>query len=212
MLRSIMIYIESLLPYIGTMGDFAYLLVFVAALAESLPVIGVFLPGTFILIFLGYSSSEGFLNVWLAIFVAALGAFIGELVGYCIGRYGRSFLHEQMKWFKVAHIDAAQKYFHAHGGKSVFIGRFIGPIRSVISIVAGMSHMRASIFNFYNAIGAILWSVLYTLLGYFFGQEWRTIDLYMRDVTRGVLAIIFIIVFGYCLFIFFKKRNRKLLE
>ena len=204
-------YIESLLPYISTMGDYAYALVFVAALMESLPVIGVFLPGTVILIFLGYSSGEGYLGLPLAIFVAALGAFIGELVGFYMGRYGRHFLHGQVKWLKVAHIEAAQKYFHAHGGKSVFIGRFIGPIRSVISIVAGMSHMKTGVFNFYNALGAILWSALYMTLGYFFGQEWRTIDMYVRDVTRGILAIIFVCAVGYWIMVYFKKRNRKIL-
>lgn len=210
MLHSIMTYIESSLPYIGTMGDFAYALVFIAALIESLPVIGVFLPGTFLLVFLGYASGEGYLVLWVSIVLAALGAFVGELIGYYIGKYGRHFLHDQMKWLKIAHIDAAQKYFNAHGGKSIFIGRFIGPIRSVISIVAGMSHMKTSTFNYYNAIGALVWSGCYMTLGYFFGQEWRTIDAYMRDVTRGITVAVLVVVAGYIAIKYIKRRNEKL--
>jgi undecaprenyl-diphosphatase len=115
-----------------------------------------------------------------------------------------------MKWLKIAHIDAAQKYFNAHGGKSIFIGRFIGPIRSVISIVAGMSHMKTRVFNFYNAIGALVWAACYITLGYFFGQEWRAIDAYMRDVTRGVMVAVLVVIAGYVAIKYIKHRNKKL--
>lgn len=107
------------------------------------------------------------------IIAAALGAILGDNIGYAIGRFGgRAFILRfgRYVFIKPQHLDKADVFFARHGGKTVFFGRFTALLRLWAALLAGVNHMRWRDFLFYNAAGGILWAILYGLLGYFAGR------------------------------------------
>lgn len=197
MIEFFMKYIEAALPYIESIGPLMYLIIFAIALAEAIPVLGVATPGTALLIFFGYLASTQSVHVVPVIIVAFLGAVAGDLAGYFLGKYGAHLMEKHKKILTSAHLEAGRTFFNAHGGKSIFIARFFGPLRAIMSIIAGMSRMPFMKFNFYNVIGAIIWANLYILLGYYFGQEWRIIDAFISKFTMEAFVLLLIVVLVY---------------
>ncbi|MBU3668346.1 MAG: DedA family protein [Candidatus Taylorbacteria bacterium] len=198
MIEYIMKYIEASLPYIESLGPLVYLLVFLIALLEAVPVLGVITPGTALLIFFGYVASHGNSHLVFIIISAFLGAVSGDLLGYFLGKYGGHWMEKHEKLLTKAHFEAGKKFFDNHGGKSIFIGRFFGPLRAILSIIAGMAKMSFAKFNFYNILGAVIWVNLYVLIGFFFGHEWRKIDHFVSKFTKEVLILgVFIVIVVY---------------
>ncbi len=198
-------YIEGVLPYIEDMGPLIYVFVFAAALLEAIPVLGVVTPGTALLIFFGFVASTTSVHLSLLIVFAFLGAVSGDLLGYFLGKYGANFLSKHQKLLTDSHFEAGRKFFENHGGKSIFIGRFFGPLRAILSVVAGMAKMSFAKFNFYNIIGAIVWVHLYVLLGFYFGHEWRRIDAFVSRFTKEAFVLVVVV----CIFIYIRKKYKK---
>ncbi len=201
--------IQNILSYIEGAGPFAYFFVFLTACIESAPFVGAFTPGTALLVFFGYLVSVHTLGFFPTIVCAFLGAVVGDLIGYYMGKYGIHFLEKHKKWLSDAHISAGEKFFKDHGGKSIFIGRFFGPLRAILSVVAGMAKMPFIQFNIYNIAGAIIWVHLYILIGFFFGAEWKIIQRYVTKYTTE--AVILLIVIGIVWYIR-KKYKAEVLQ
>ncbi len=172
-----------------------YCIMFVAALGESVPVIGTFVPGSVLLLLFGFLSFEGYGSFWILLLLSFIGATMGEIIGYSLGRYGKRFLKDHKGAFKYSHLESAKGFFLRHGGKSVCFGRFIGPLRPVISIFAGASEMRFDRFFWWNTLGSLLWSFVYLTLGYFFGAHWHT--LHQWGTRIGSLLFVIAIAVGY---------------
>jgi membrane protein DedA with SNARE-associated domain len=205
MLEFFMKYIEAVLPYIESMGPLVYLFVFLIAFLEAIPVLGVITPGTALLIFFGFVASTTSIHLSLVIITAFLGAVSGDLLGYFLGKYGATFLSKHQKWLTDAHMEAGRKFFENHGGKSIFIGRFFGPLRAILSIIAGMAKMSFAKFNFYNIVGAIVWVNLYVLLGFYFGHEWRRIDAFVSRFTKEAFVLVVVV----CIFLYIRNKYKK---
>lgn len=182
-----------------------YVCAFALALLESVPVIGVFIPGTVTLLLFGVFVAKGFGALWVVVLVAVLGAFIGDSLGYLLGKYGRRFFKEHSRLLKLSHIQTGEAFFVRHGRKSVLFGRFVGPIRPIVSMVAGASHMPIDKFLFWNMSGAILWVGLYVVLGYVFGDNIQLIDRIVSDIGTGVIVLLLI---GAGFYLYFKKRAK----
>jgi undecaprenyl-diphosphatase len=157
---------------LSILGKFSWLgnwLFFLIALAECVPVAGGFFPGGTLIYFASVLAAQGYFNVWDIFIYAALGAILGDYLGYSLGRWGAPLL-ERYKIIKPETFAGAEDFFKKYGNKSILWGRFIGPIRAVVPFVAGASKMPAGPFLFWNIIGALIWSGTDTALGYFSGN------------------------------------------
>lgn len=187
---------DHLMVLIETYQSWGYWIIFLVSALESLAVIGLLMPGTTITIIFGLLASEGFFNIWLLMFLAFLGAIMGDGISYWFGSKGLKFFKDESKIIKASHFALGQKFFEKYGSKSIFLGRFIGPLRPLIPFIAGLMHMRLRTFFFWNVTSAVLWSVFYVLAGYFFGAAWRAIGVWPGRIG----AIIFIIVIGMAVY------------
>ncbi len=187
-------FLRHIIPLLATLGAWTYWLAFVASLAESLAFVGILIPGTAVVILAGFSASQHVIDpVSLMIFVT-LGAVIGDGLSYYLGTRGVKLFKEGNKLLKTSHLEKSRIFFHKHGNKSIFLARFIGPLRPFVPFLAGVSHMKISVFLFWNIVSAILWSVTYVLIGFFFGQAFRTIEIW---ITRASILVVLIIVLGF---------------
>jgi len=184
-------------------ADHLHVIAFFAALLESTPVVGTFTPGTLFLLFFGYVSSVQHINVATVVLFAMLGSIAGDILGYTLGRYAGSWLIKHKKILKIGHIEQGRAFFSKHGGKSILAGRFIGPIRPIVPLIAGSIHMNFSRFLYWNILGGFLWSTLYVTLGFFFGAYAREIE---RVVSRTGLIILGV---GAMIGVWYYMKNKK---
>jgi membrane protein DedA with SNARE-associated domain len=138
---------------------------------------GIPFPGeTMLLLASFYAGVDQQLQIPIVIACAALGAIMGDNIGYLIGRTGGRALVQRFGryiFLKPEHLDRAEKFFVRHGDKTVFFGRFISVLRAWSAFLAGVNHMPWRSFLFYNAAGGIAWAIIYGLLGYFAGRYFK---------------------------------------
>lgn len=151
----------------------------------------------------------GVLDLPQTIAVATVGAIIGDSIGYELGRHlGRPWLerHGRLVGMHGGVVTRVDALFEQHGGKAVFIGRFVGFLRAMAPFVAGTSRMPYRYFLFYNALGAALWAVAFVLLGYFLGESWTVAE---RWIGRIGLVIGLLIVGAAVLWIYRIRQRRS---
>jgi undecaprenyl-diphosphatase len=186
--------LQYLVDAVSRLGNWGYLIIFVIAVLECAAFLGLFVPGESLLLVAGFLCHRGILHVDLVILVAAAGATIGDNIGYQMGRgLGREWLEgrHRLARFANARLCEAEAFFERHGGKAVFLGRFVGYARALVPFVAGTAAMPRRTFFIYNAAGAVLWSVLVTLLGYFLGASWKLAEKWMGATSVALTAAVF---------------------
>ena len=141
-------YLSSILPAIQHLGIFGYWIVLLVSLLESLAFIGTLIPGTIVVMLAGFLSAQGYLDLGDLIWFAAIGAILGDSLSYYLGTKGTKFFHNENKFLKFSHLEKGEKFFKKHGDKSIFFGRFIGPIRPIVPFVAGLFKMNKWSFFF----------------------------------------------------------------
>ena len=203
-------YIDIFIQYLELHSEFlsAYfpILVFLSALIESVPGLGTITPGTLFFLFFGFSAYSLHLNISFMIAAATLGAIVGDVISYMLGKYGSGFLLKHKKILKISHIEEGRKFFINHGVKSIFIGRFIGPIRSVLPLIAGSLSVNFARFMFYNILSAFAWVLVYITVGYYFGSYFRQIE---NFISHTSIILTLIIVGGFVYYYYFKKNKKN---
>jgi len=166
--------------------------------AETGLLIGFFLPGDTLLFAAGFFSAQGKINIAVTLIALFLGAVLGNMLGYEIGRRGgpKAFDRPDSVFFHKENLDKAHEFFAKHGGKTVIIARFVPIVRTLTSPIAGMGRMPYAKFMTYNLIGALLWVPTMTLIGYWAGKvlgKYFNIDHYILPavlfatvVTMGI--------------------------
>jgi membrane protein DedA with SNARE-associated domain len=151
---------------------------------------GIPFPGeTMLLLASFYAGVDQHLQIPIVIACAALGAIIGDNIGYLIGRTGGRALVQRFGryiFLKPEHLDRAEKFFARHGDKTVFFGRFISVLRAWSAFLAGVNHMPWRTFLFYNAAGGIVWAIVYGLLGYFAGRYFKNNFAQVETIARTI--------------------------
>lgn len=151
-------------PYI------AYIVTFFIAFSESIAIIGLVIPGSLILIAIGTLIGSGIVNPTETIIAAIIGAICGDFISFWIGHHYSKHLHRMWPFKRWPQLLAkGEAFFKKHGGKGVFLGRFVGPIRPITPIVAGMMKMPLFIFSIVDISSAILWAIAYMLPGIILG-------------------------------------------
>jgi membrane protein DedA with SNARE-associated domain len=159
----------SLAAIISVSSKLGYLLPAVIGL-ESM---GVPSPGETALVLAAILASQGKLQIWLVIVIGVASAIIGDNVGYLLGRkVGREVLECKgpFREHRRSAIAAGDRFFARHGGKAVFLGRWIALIRVATAWLAGINEMPFPHFFFWNALGGITWGITFGLVGYFGGH------------------------------------------
>lgn len=166
-------------------GTTTYAILWAIVFCETGLVLTPFLPGDSLLFAAGAFAGMGRLNIgWLfAVFLTS--AILGDAVNYLAGsRVG--FWALEKKLIKKEYITKTEAFYDKYGGKTVVLARFVPIIRTFAPFVAGLARMEYSKFSFYNIFGAVLWSVLFTGGGYFFGN----LPFVQHNFTLVVLAIV----------------------
>jgi undecaprenyl-diphosphatase len=178
------------------LGHWGYWVIFLGAMLESAAFLGVLVPGESLVLVAGFIAAQGLLDLGDLIWVVAIGATLGDSIGYELGRLlGRPWLlrYGRRVGVKPARLDQVDAFFVRHGGKSVFLGRFVGFARALVPFIAGSSRMSYRLFLPYNALGAVLWSVAVVLLGYLLGASWQLAARWMgraSAILGGLLLFI----------------------
>src|SRR6202047_4152745 len=157
---------QPLLDFIKAHSDWAALVMFITAFGESFAFISLLFPGTTVLIAAGTLLSEGALPYASILIGAVLGAVLGDSISYWLGHnFGGGIAQI---WPFSRHPELLSRgilFFERHGGKSVFIGRFFGPIRAVIPLAAGIMQMPRDRFWFANVTSALVWAPMLLFAG-----------------------------------------------
>lgn len=161
-------YLQPLLSWLHNHPQWALLITFLISFSESLAIVGSIIPGSVTMTAIGMLAGAEIMRLDLTLLSATLGAIAGDSASYILGYLYSEQLLKKWPIKKYPNlIHYGKEYFAKHGGKSVLLGRFIGPLRSIIPLIAGMMHMRHWRFFLANLFSGILWSLLYILPGYF---------------------------------------------
>jgi undecaprenyl-diphosphatase len=166
-------------------------LVFLVCVGEAIFIAGLLVPSLPILLLVGGLIAAQDLNFWPIFFAATAGGVVGDAISYWIGH----FFKDRIKtvWPFRDHLDLIHKgeiFFQRHGGKAIFIGRFITGLKAVVPGIAGMLGMRWSYFTFINVISAFVWAASHILPGMFLGEWLKSIGLSLELVILvGALVL-----------------------
>jgi membrane protein DedA with SNARE-associated domain len=158
--------VQPTLAFIATHAHWAAAIMFVTAFGESFAFLSLLFPGTTLLIAAGTLMADGTLPYAPVLVGAVLGATLGDSVSYWIGRrFGGGIARMWPFSRNPEMLPAGIRFFERHGGKSVAIGRFFGPIRAVIPLAAGLMRMRRGRFWLANIVSALVWAPMLLFVG-----------------------------------------------
>jgi len=162
---------------------------FLVIFVETGLVVTPFLPGDSLLFAAGAVSATTSLHPLMLWALLALAAVLGDTANYWIGHFvGPKVFTQESRWFKREYLDRTHAFYEKHGGKTIFLARFIPIIRTFAPFVAGIGRMRYGYFISYNVIGGIVWTGLFIGAGYFFGN----LPIVKENFSLVILAIILI--------------------
>ncbi|MEI6596698.1 MAG: bifunctional DedA family/phosphatase PAP2 family protein [bacterium] len=182
------------------LDHWGYIIIFFAYIAETLPILGTFIPGHTIIILGGFLAKIGVLKLETVIFVAAFGVVFGDLLAYYIGRkYGYDFVIRYGKYFFLNEkkYEKTKNLVSEHAGKALIVGRFSPFTRALAAFLAGIYKIKFPKFIFYSIVGGVSWSTLSVFLGYIVGQGFEGAAKYFGRIVLTALILIVLIFLAY---------------
>jgi len=180
------VYLNQIITHYGA---WTYGLLFFIIFMETGFVVTPFLPGDSLIFAAATFAARGVLNPWLLYILLVIAAFTGDTANYWIGHaIGAKAFTGEVKWIKQEYIQRTQAFFEKHGGKTIFLARFVPIIRTFTPFVAGVSKMPYGYFITWNFIGGATWVATFILLGFFFGN----IPFVQNNFELVIIAIILI--------------------
>ena len=163
-------------------------------------------PSEVVMIPAGYLASKGEMNIYLVLLFGILGSLAGALFNYYFAiKLGRAFLLRYGKYILVSEetILKMEEFFKNHGHISTFSGRLIPGVRQYISLPAGLARMNIFVFSLYTSLGAGIWVLILTILGYFLGNNQALVKEYLHIII--IVILILLAIFAY----FYYRRVKK---
>lgn len=172
---------------ISQYGAWTYAILFAVIFVETGLVVMPFLPGDSLLFAAGALAAlpSSALNIYSMIGLLIVAAILGDTVNYWIGHALGEKAYES-KWIKTEYLDKTHAFFEKHGGKTIFLARFVPIIRTLSPFVAGVGRMSYGYFFSYNVFGGLVWVPLFSFAGYFFGN----MEIVKHNFSIVILAII----------------------
>ena len=178
---------RHLADLVADYGVWVYGILFLIVFCETGLVVTPFLPGDSLLFAAGALAASGGLNLLLVIGLLIVAAVLGDTVNYSIGRFcGEGLQRRFPRVVKKEHLDRTHAFFEKYGGKTIIIARFVPIVRTFAPFVAGAGHMSYAQFMAFNVVGGVLWVVLCSVAGYFFGN----LPFVQKNFSLVILAII----------------------
>ncbi|MCW8385742.1 VTT domain-containing protein [Fluoribacter dumoffii] len=200
-------YVQPLTDWLQHNPRWSLFITFLISLTESLAIIGSIVPGSVTMTAIGILAGSGIMRIDLTLLAAILGAVAGDSLSYILGYYYSDRLTEIWPFSKYPKwIEYGKDFFATHGGKSVLIGRFVGPLRSIIPVIAGVLHMKHWRFFVANVLSAIGWSLLYVMPGVVIGAASH--ELSTESATRLFVLILVLLAGLWVLGLFIKRLVR----
>lgn len=197
----------------NTLGAWTYLLVGVFAFAETGAFVGLVVPGETVMTLGGAVAGQGAIDLYLLIAIAWFAAWAGDSTSFFVGRrLGRGFVLQHGPRVGISHerFERVEDYFSRHGGKTIFIGRFISLVRALAPFIAGSSGMRYRDFVPYSILGTGLWSTAHILVGYFFSRSIETAAEYAGKGAFLLGTLIVVVAGSIFLYRHFRvEENRR---
>ena len=180
---------EYMANIITQYGTWTYIILFGVIFVETGLVVMPILPGDSLLFAAGTFAALDALNIYYLLGLLMFAAILGDTVNYSIGHYLGERAYN-IKWIKKEYFDKTHAFFEKHGGKTIFLARFVPIVRTFAPFVAGIGKMSYGYFITYNFVGGIVWVLLFTLAGYFFGN----IPIVRENFELVIIAIILVSV------------------
>ncbi len=156
-----------------------------------------FLPGDTLLFAMGLFIAtdridvivnDNFAGLLIGMLVLVIGAFLGNVVGYEIGRkIGPPLTQRDGRILKKKYFDQTRDFFEKHGNKALVIGRFVPFVRTYVTVVAGVAQMDRRRFFYWSAVGAPLWVLTITVLGYWLGKKFPSLG---DNIDKAIVVIL----------------------
>jgi len=189
-------------------NDYGYYLVFAGVFLNNL---GLPIPGDTLLLGAGFLAEDGPFDLVPTIAVGTAACFLGGTCGYGLGRrLGRKFLR-RLKWIPLTPEREKQldRFFRKHGAKAVFFARFVALAHPVTGLLTGMGKTPFKPFLVYNLAGSLVYALVYTLLGYFFGASWNVLKEWAGRTALYALVIVLVLAF---LTVLLRRFSRKIVK
>jgi membrane-associated protein len=194
--------------YLGTVinnyGVETYIILFIIIFLETGLVVTPFLPGDSLIFAAAAFAAMGMLNIYVLVTVLMVAAILGDTSNYEIGRLLGNKLIKSGKFIKKEHLDKTHKFYEKYGGKTIIFARFVPIVRTLAPFVAGIGEMNYKKFISFNAVGGILWVVLVSVCGYFFGN----ISVVKNNFSLVVIAIVLISIMPAVIEVL-RSKNKK---
>lgn len=171
----------------------SYVGIFVLMTLESM----VFpIPSELVMPFAGFLIFSGHFDPLVVMVASSLGSVAGSLLSYGMGRLGEPVVLRYGRYLllNVHHLEWTKKFFNHHGGKTIFISRFIPVVRHLISIPAGLAQMSLAPFLLYTVVGATLWNGFLTYLGVRLRENWWIIQRYTHILDYIIVSVLVAVV------------------
>lgn len=190
--------IKPLLDWIYQHPQWAGVITFLVAFTESLAIVGLFIPGTVVMVAIGSLIGTGYIPLLGTVLWAIAGAISGDVLSFVLGYH----FHERVRkmWPLRSYPELLQRgelFFKKHGGKSVFLGRFAGPVRPIAPLIAGMMSMSPMRFLTADIISGIIWAPLFLLPGILLGAASHALP--PEVATQLILFVIGALLVLWCI-------------
>lgn len=183
---------------------------FLIAFTESLAIIGTIIPGSITMTAIGIMMGSNILPIESTLLLAILGALVGDSLSYVVGYTFRGRIQQMWPFTKHPGIlNHGKNFFEQHGGKSVLLGRFVGPIRALIPLIAGILHMKPIRFFPYDIFAALIWAPLYLLPGFFIGVAAQSLP---ADIATQLILLVIAVLLAIWLFLWLLKTTSSYLK
>jgi membrane-associated protein len=188
---------QNLMSVVSEYGIWTYVILFFIIFFETGFIIFPFLPGDSLLFVCGAAAASGIMDLWWVIIAIVLGAVLGDTVNYWIGNFLglHVFLERFPTLVKQEHIDRTYVFYDKYGGLTIFVARFVPVVRTFAPFLAGIGSMNYKRFLFYNVLGAVSWTLLVVLGGYYFGtftivKENMNVLIFLVFVVTGIAVFL----------------------
>lgn len=199
MMETINHFFKGVIEYLHQNPGMGGVLAFIISFSESLPIIGTIVPGSITMTAIGTLIGASILPATSTLSLAVLGAFCGDFVGYAIGYYYQESIRKLWPISRYPHwLEKGEGFVARHGGKSILIGRFVGPARSAVPMVAGILRMHWLRFVFAAIPSAILWAFIYITPGILLGA--LSLEIPASKTTEFVLVGLGVIIAVWLIF------------